>query len=109
MSVTKADFAKNLCDRMGLTNREAKKFVENFLEVISSMLESGRCVTLSGFGNFVLRDKRGRPGRNPRTGEPVYITPRRVVVFRPGQKLKGKVAFYGEGNQQQESLSSDTR
>ncbi len=106
MAVTKATLAKNLNERLGLSNRESHEFVEIFLSEIVEILESGKCVKLSGFGNFMLRDKGARPGRNPRTGEPVSIEPRRVVVFRPGQKLKGRVAFHG-GGEEQEQFSTD--
>lgn len=101
MAVTKATLAKNLNEKLGFSNRESRDFIEIFLNEIVGVLESGKCVKLSGFGNFMLRDKNARPGRNPRTGEPVCIEPRRVVVFRPGQKLKGRVAFHGGGEQEQ--------
>ena len=106
MAITKATLAKNLNEKLGFSNRESRDFIKAFLGEITAVLESGKCVKLSGFGNFMLRDKNARPGRNPRTGESVRIEPRRVVVFRPGQKLKGRVAFHGEGEQKQ--FSTDT-
>ena len=75
---------------MGLNKRQAKELVEVFFEEILLALEHGHHVKLSGFGNFLLRDKRQRPGRNPKTNEPVEITARRVVTFRSGDKFKAK-------------------
>ena len=94
MALTKADFAENLFDELGLNKREAKEMVELFFEEIKRTLEQGETVKISGFGNFALRDKVGRPGINPKTGEEIPITPRRVVTFRTGQKLKARVEAY---------------
>jgi integration host factor subunit alpha len=94
MALTKADFAEKLFDELGLNKREAKDLVELFFEEIKESLESGQEVKLSGFGKFELRDKTSRPGRNPKTGEEVAITARRVVTFRSGQKLKARVEAY---------------
>ncbi len=91
MALTKADIAEKLYLELGLNKREAKELVEQFFEEVRTSLEDGGQVKLSGFGNFDLRDKRQRPGRNPKTGEEIPITPRRVVTFRPGQKLKQRV------------------
>ena len=97
MALTKADMAEYLFEELGINKREAKELVEIFFEEIRSALERGRQVKLSGFGNFDLRDKNQRPGRNPKTGEEIPITARRVVTFRPGQKLKARVdTFKGE-------------
>ncbi|WP_432698071.1 integration host factor subunit alpha [Marinobacterium sp. YM272] len=93
-SLTKADMAERLFEELGLNKREAKDMVESFFEEIRSSLASNEHVKLSGFGNFDLRDKRQRPGRNPKTGEEVPISARRVVTFRPGQKLKERVEAY---------------
>jgi integration host factor subunit alpha len=93
-ALTKAEMAERLFDEMGLNKREAKELVEQFFEEIRQSLESNEQVKLSGFGNFDLRDKRQRPGRNPKTGEEIPIQPRRVVTFRPGQKLKSRVENY---------------
>lgn len=79
---------------LGLNKREAKEFVDLFFEEIKSSLENNEPVKISGFGNFELRDKRQRPGRNPKTGEEVPISARRVVTFRPGQKLRERVENY---------------
>lgn len=92
--------AEQLFDEIGLNKREAKDFVERFFEEIRIALESGHDVKLSGFGNFVLRNKNERPGRNPKTGEEIPITARRVVTFRPGQKLKSRVEAYAGTLQQ---------
>jgi len=93
-ALTKADMAEKLYDELGLNKREAKEVVEMFFEEIRSALEYGNQVKLSGFGNFDLRDKNQRPGRNPKTGEEIPISARRVVTFRPGQKLKARVEAY---------------
>ena len=90
-TVTKADIAEMLCSQLGFNKREAKEVVEIFFEEIREALESGEWVKLSGFGNFGLRDKKERPGRNPKTGKAIPIKPRRVVTFHAGQKLKAKV------------------
>ena len=99
MSLTKADIANRLFDEVGLNKREAKEFVDAFFEAIRHALENGENVKLSGFGNFQLRDKNQRPGRNPKTGEEIPISERRVVTFRPGQKLRARVeAYVGSGD-----------
>lgn len=94
MALTKADMAEKLYEELGLNKREAKELVEMFFEEVRVALETGDLVKLSGFGNFDLRDKNERPGRNPKTGEEIPITARRVVTFRPGQKLKARVEAY---------------
>lgn len=91
MTLTKADLAKHLDEEIGLTNREAKEIVELFFQKIIDALVNGKQVKISGFGNLTLRDKRKRPGRNPRTGEEVDVSARRVVTFHCGQKLKARV------------------
>ena len=99
MALTKVDMAERLFDDLGLNKREAKEMVEMFFDVIPTALENGQQVKLSGFGNFDLREKSQRPGRNPKTGEEIPISARRVVTFRPGQKLKARVEAYA-GSQQ---------
>jgi len=94
MALTKATMAEMLFDELGLNKREAKEFVDQFFEEVRTALETGHDVKLSGFGNFVLRNKSERPGRNPKTGEEIPIKARRVVTFRPGQKLKQRVEAY---------------
>lgn len=91
-TMTKADLVEMLFNRMGINKRDAKDMVDAFFDEIRTALESGRTVKLSGFGNFQLRDKAQRPGRNPKTGEEIAITARRVVTFHASQKLKEAVA-----------------
>lgn len=101
MALTKAEMAEKLFEELGLNKREAKELVEMFFDEIRNALEQGRQVKLSGFGNFNLRDKKERPGRNPKTGEEIPITARRVVTFHPGQKLKARVEAYVGSKEQQ--------
>ena len=91
MTLTKSDIVENLNNEIGLNKREAKELVDMLFDDIKSLLSEGHNIKLSGFGNFQLRDKSSRPGRNPRTGEDVEITARRVVTFKSGQKLKESV------------------
>ena len=93
-TLTKADLAEHLFNVLGLNKREAKELVELFFEEIRASLEKGETVKISGFGNFNLRDKSERPGRNPKTGEEIPITARRVVTFKAGHKLKSRVENY---------------
>lgn len=95
-ALTKAGMAEHLYEELGLNKREAKELVELFFEEIRLALEDNEQVKLSGFGNFDLRDKGQRPGRNPKTGEEIPITARRVVTFKPGQKLKARVEVYND-------------
>ena len=97
MALTKAELAEALFEELGLNKREAKEFVDLFFESIREQLEHGESVKLSGFGNFDLRDKNQRPGRNPKTGEEIPISARRVVTFRPGQKLRLRVSIDESG------------
>ena len=94
MALTKADLAERLSTDIGINKREARDLVENFFEEIREALEHGYNVKLSGFGNFCLRDKTTRPGRNPKTGVEIPIAARRVVTFKAGQKLKERVEQY---------------
>ena len=91
MTLTKSDIVENLNNEIGLNKREAKELVDLLFNDIKNLLSEGHEVKLSGFGNFQLRDKSSRPGRNPRTGEDVEISARRVVTFKSGQKLKESV------------------
>ena len=100
-ALTKADLAERLHEELGLNKREVKDIVELFFDEIRSALESGKQVKISGFGNFDLRDKSERPGRNPKTGEEIPISARRVVTFRPGQKLKLRVEKHAGNFKQQ--------
>ncbi len=91
MALTKADMAENLFTRMGLNKLEARDLIEAFFAEISQQLVSGNAVKLSGFGSFQLLDKQPRPGRNPKTGEQVTISARRVATFRAGNKLRERI------------------
>ena len=99
-ALTKAELAEKLFEDLGLNKREAKDMVDLFFDEIRESLSRNEQVKLSGFGNFDLRDKRQRPGRNPKTGEEIPISARRVVTFKPGQKLKVRVEAYA-GSQSQ--------
>ena len=98
MALTKADMAEQLYAEVGLNKREAKEFVEAFFGGLREALEQGSQIKLSGFGNFGLRRKNPRPGRNPKTGQEIPITARTVVTFRPGQKLRARVVAYSGSN-----------
>jgi len=91
MALTKAELAERINEDVGLNKRESKEFVDAFFVALSEALSAGRQVKLSGFGNFDLRRKNERPGRNPKTGEEIPISARTVVTFKPGQKLKERV------------------
>jgi len=91
LTLTKAELATLLFEQVGLNKREAKEMVEAFFEEVRNALEKGDTVKLSGFGNFQLREKPQRPGRNPKTGEEMPISARRVVTFHASQKLKDMV------------------
>ncbi len=90
-ALSKARLAERLVEDHGFNKREAKELVASFFDEMRAALASNEPVKLSGFGNFDLRDKKERPGRNPRTGEAKTVTARRVVTFRPGQKLRSRV------------------
>jgi len=94
MALTKADMAKSLFNAIGLNKKEARELVDSFFQELEASLADGEPIKFSGFGNFDLRDKKERPGRNPKTGEKVPIPARRVVTFKPGQKLKTRVEGY---------------
>ena len=91
MTLTKAELTDSLFEKIGLNKHDAKSIVESYFEEIRTQLESGEIVKLSGFGNFQIRDKPQRPGRNPKTGEDIPISARRVVTFHPSAKLKNLV------------------
>lgn len=90
-ALTKAELAELLYDSIGLNKREAKDMVEAFFDEIAQRIVAGEDVKISGFGNFETREKAARPGRNPRTGEPVEIKPRRVVTFHVSPKLRAAI------------------
>ena len=90
-TLTRADLAEVIYQKVGLSRSESAGLVEFIIEEILSSLEQGEEVKISSFGNFMVRDKRARVGRNPKTGEEVTITPRRVLSFRPSQVMKQRV------------------
>ena len=92
MTVTKMELSNTLFEELGLNKREAREFVELFFEEIRKILESGKTVKFSGFGSFSVRDKPQRPGRNPKTGEEIPVTARRVVTYKASQKVKDLIA-----------------
>jgi integration host factor subunit alpha len=90
-TLTKAELSELLFDNLGLNKRESKDMVEAFFDILSEALVGGEDVKLTGFGNFNIRRKAPRPGRNPRTGEAIPITARNVVTFHASHKLKSLV------------------
>lgn len=90
-TLTKADIIDHLVSKFGFTRQQGRMLVDSFFDEIYDNLVEGRDVKLSGFGNFILKDKKSRPGRNPKTGEEVQISARRVVTFKAGQKLRRQV------------------
>lgn len=90
-TLTRADLAEAVFREVGLSRQESSTLVEQTLDLVADTLVEGETVKLSSFGSFVLRDKNGRMGRNPKTGEEVPIDPRRVLVFKPSQVLKDRV------------------
>ena len=103
-ALTKADMVEHLFNELGLNKQEAKELIDILFEEIRLALESNQPVKLSGFGNFDLRDKRQRPGRNPKTGEEIPITARRVVTFKAGQKLRQRVDAYARTQPDRKSV-----
>lgn len=93
-ALTKAEMTEKITNELGITKRDAKELVDLFFSEIKDCLADNEQVKISGFGNFDLRDKSERPGRNPKTGEEIPITARRVVTFKAGQKFKTKVDDY---------------
>ena len=91
MALTRADIAERLIAKSNLPKNLAQDFVDAFFEDIASTLEKGEVVKLTGFGNFELKQKKARPGRNPKTGKEVIISERRVTTFRAGQKLRNRI------------------
>lgn len=90
-TLTKADMIEHLMQNLNLTRQQSRCLVENFFDELSNSLIDGKELKISGFGNFELKDKRSRPGRNPKTGEPVPVSARRVVTFKAGQKFRQQV------------------
>jgi len=94
-ALTKAHLAELLFDQIGLNKRESKDMIDSFFDLISESLVDGADVKISGFGNFQIRTKAPRPGRNPRTGESIPIEARRVVTFHASHKLKEQIQSNG--------------
>lgn len=94
MALTKADMANSLFGELGLSKTDANELIDSFIEELTAPLAAGEQVKLTDFGNFCLRDKDERPGRNPKTGDEIPIPARRVVTFRTGPKLKARVEGY---------------
>jgi len=90
-AVTKAQLADLLFEQLGLNKRESKDMIDAFFDLIAARLVDGSDVKISGFGNFQIRTKAPRPGRNPRTGEAIAIDARRVVTFHASHKLKDQI------------------
>ena len=93
-TITKADIIEQVHNELGLNKTECKQLVEDFFQEIRHSLINNEAVKLSGFGNFELIDKKSRPGRNPKTGEDITISARRVVTFKAGNKLRKKIASF---------------
>ena len=93
-TITKAEIVEHLHNELGLNKSECKQLVNDFFQEIKESLNKNEEVKLSGFGNFELIDKKSRPGRNPKTGENVTISARRVVTFRAGNKLRKKIVKF---------------
>lgn len=108
MALTKADIANRLFEGIGLIKRETKEIVEIFFQQIADSLAKGQQVKISGFGNFELHDKNERPGRNPKTGEMIPVSARRVVTFRSGQKLRARVEVFS-GKETNDPQSTDEK
>jgi integration host factor subunit alpha len=89
--MTKQEIVTTVYEKLGFSKRESSEIVEHFFSIIKSNLAEGRNVKISGLGNFVVRDKKARKGRNPQTGEEIQITPRRVLNFRLSQVLKDEI------------------
>src|SRR5260370_8121716 len=86
--MTKADVVENVCAKVGFSKKESAEIVEMVFDTIKDTLEKGEKIKLSGFGNFIVREKKSRVGRNPHTGQEIEIIARRVLTFRPSQVLK---------------------
>ena len=90
-ALTKADMIDRLTIRLRITRQDARQIVDKFFEEISQNLADGKEVKISGFGNFELKEKKSRPGRNPKTGESIPVKARRVVTFKAGQKFRTRI------------------
>jgi integration host factor subunit alpha len=102
--MTKADIVEEVYSRVGFSKKESSEVVETVLETIKKILEKGEMVKIAGFGNFVIRSKGPRKGRNPKTGEEIEITPRSVVTFKPSQVLKEHILDYVSPAESEEGI-----
>ena len=102
--MTKADIVEEVYTRVGFSKKESSEVVETVLETIKKTLERGEMVKIAGFGNFVIRSKGPRKGRNPKTGQEIEITPRKVVTFKPSQVLKEYILNYRPAQEQEEQV-----
>lgn len=110
MAMTKADIVEALYEKVGFSKKESADLVEMVFDTIKSTLAQGQKIKISGFGNFVVREKRARTGRNPQTGESIEISARRVLTFRPSQVLRAEVNSSLEGKPiQADALRSRSR
>jgi integration host factor subunit alpha len=101
--MTKADIVEEVYSRVGFSKKESSEVVETVLETIKKTLGQGEMVKIAGFGNFVIRSKGSRKGRNPKTGEEIEITPRRVVTFKPSQVFKEHILKTSEVSESRET------
>ena len=89
--MTKVDIIENIYEKVGFSKKEVSKIVESVFDIIKESLQREDKIKISGFGNFVIRNKRARRGRNPQTGSDIEITPRRILTFKPSQVLKASL------------------
>jgi len=89
--MVKVDIVDKICDKVGFSNKEVAKIVETVFDIIKETLQREDKILVSGFGNFVIRNKRARRGRNPKTGVDIKITPRRILTFKPSPVLKASL------------------
>lgn len=97
MAMTKADLVESIYEKIGFSKKEAADLVELVFDTLKGEISKGQKIKISGFGNFVVREKRSRVGRNPQTGESIEISARRVLTFRPSQVLRSEVNSALEG------------
>ena len=89
--MTKADIIENIYEKLGLSKKESAELVEMVFDIMKDTLENGEKIKIAGFGNFVVKEKANRRGRNPQTGEEIVITARKILTFKPSQVLKASI------------------
>ena len=94
--MTKINIVENICEKVGYSKKEVAKIVETVFDMIKETLQRDDRILVSGFGNFVIRNKRARRGRNPQTGDSIEITPRRILTFKPSPLLKARLNRQGD-------------